>query len=103
MSSTAKYLQDLPSVDKDNFSRYQPDASFKISSRRPSVYLPTKEHGPPSQIITTEKTNILLRYLHQQFDKKNKEKSLAKRLGSVEPNDPQRKKARTTSPTEDSN
>ncbi|KAJ0059013.1 hypothetical protein NL108_002252, partial [Boleophthalmus pectinirostris] len=38
-------------------------------NRRPSVYLPTREY-PSEQIIVTEKTNILLRYLHQQWDKK---------------------------------
>lgn len=34
------------------------------------MYLPTREY-PSEQIIVTEKTNILLRYLHQQWDKKN--------------------------------
>lgn len=33
------------------------------------MYVPTKDH-PSDQVITTEKTNILLRYLHQQWDKK---------------------------------
>uniref|UniRef100_A0A672KE53 DET1- and DDB1-associated protein 1 n=1 Tax=Sinocyclocheilus grahami TaxID=75366 RepID=A0A672KE53_SINGR len=40
-----------------------------FQNRRPSVYLPTREY-PSEQIIVTEKTNILLRYLHQQWDKK---------------------------------
>lgn len=33
------------------------------------MYVPTKDI-PSDQVIVTEKTNILLRYLHQQWDKK---------------------------------
>lgn len=33
----------------------------------------------PSSVITTEKTNILLRYLHQQWDKKSRERVNGKR------------------------
>jgi len=58
-----------------NFSRFQAEGCRNSSSKKPSVYLPTKDH-PSEQIITTEKTNILLRYLHQQWDKK---KALKKR------------------------
>lgn len=34
-------------------------------------YVPTKDI-PADAVIVTEKTNILLRYLHQQWDKKDK-------------------------------
>ena len=33
------------------------------------MYVPTKDY-PHEQEIVTERTNILLRYFHQQFDKK---------------------------------
>ena len=36
---------------------------------RNPLYVPTKDF-PGEQRIVTEKTNILLRYLHQQWDKK---------------------------------
>ncbi|EGV99276.1 DET1- and DDB1-associated protein 1 [Cricetulus griseus] len=65
----ADFLKGLP-VYKSNFSRVHSDSVCKASNRRPSVYLPTREY-PTEQIIVTEKTNILLRYLHQQWDKKN--------------------------------
>ncbi|KAK4308240.1 hypothetical protein Pmani_020048 [Petrolisthes manimaculis] len=41
----------------------------RTSYKKPPVYLPTKD-SPGSQEIVTEKTNILLRYLHQQWEKK---------------------------------
>ncbi|NWU27670.1 DDA1 protein, partial [Dyaphorophyia castanea] len=66
----ADFLKGLPVYNKSNFSRFHADSVCKASNRRPSVYLPTREF-PSEQIIVTEKTNILLRYLHQQWDKKN--------------------------------
>ena len=39
------------------------------SRNRPAMYVPTKDY-PYEQEIVTERTNILLRYLHQQLDKK---------------------------------
>ncbi|XP_002732940.1 DET1- and DDB1-associated protein 1-like [Saccoglossus kowalevskii] len=63
------FLKGLPSYNETNFTRFHCD-STKTSNRRPTVYLPTTEY-PSDQVITTEKTNILLRYLHQQWDKKN--------------------------------
>uniref|UniRef100_A0A8C1UJG3 DET1- and DDB1-associated protein 1 n=1 Tax=Cyprinus carpio TaxID=7962 RepID=A0A8C1UJG3_CYPCA len=65
----ADFLKGLPVYNKTNFSRFHADSVCKASNRRPSVYLPTREY-PSEQIIVTEKTNILLRYLHQQWDKK---------------------------------
>ncbi|CAG2104504.1 unnamed protein product [Medioppia subpectinata] len=72
--STSDHLKGLPVFDEMNFTRFQSEGC-RTSSKKPSVYLPTKDH-PSEQIITTEKTNILLRYLHQQWDKK---KALKKR------------------------
>lgn len=68
--SQAEFLKGLPSYNENNFARFQADSSCKITVKKPSVYLPTKDH-PSEQIITTEKTNILLRFLHQQWDKKS--------------------------------
>ncbi|CAB1323849.1 unnamed protein product [Coregonus sp. 'balchen'] len=65
----ADFLKGLPVYNKSNFSRFHADSVCKASNRRPSVYLPTCEY-PSEQIIVTEKTNILLRYLHHQWDKK---------------------------------
>jgi DET1- and DDB1-associated protein 1 len=77
-----KPIAKWPSYNEDNFTKYQADSSCKANSKRPSVYLQTRDSPdhPAEQTITTEKTNILLRYLHQQWDKK-KEKS-AKRNNS---------------------
>ena len=44
------------------------DVSVNYRYRNP-LYVPTKDF-PGEQRIVTEKTNILLRYLHQQWDKK---------------------------------
>ncbi|XP_072617247.1 DET1- and DDB1-associated protein 1-like [Vulpes vulpes] len=66
----ADFLKGLPVYNKSNFSRFHADSVCKASNQRPSVYLPTREY-PSEQIIVTEKTNILLYYLHKQWDKKN--------------------------------
>ncbi|KAL4608013.1 DET1- and DDB1-associated protein 1 [Arapaima gigas] len=94
----ADFLKGLPVYNKSNFSRFHADSVCRASSRRPSVYLPTREF-PSEQIIVTEKTNILLRYLHQQWDKKN---AARKRDQEPEPTEaetppPPRKMARTDS------
>ncbi|KAK2164862.1 hypothetical protein LSH36_58g18068 [Paralvinella palmiformis] len=64
-------MKGLPSYNENNFTRFHADSSCK--SKRPSVYICTKDY-PAEQVITTDKTNILLRYLHQQWDKKNTSK-----------------------------
>lgn len=101
----ADFLKELPSRNRNNFAHYQADAANKCSHKRATVYLPTNdqadcpdqqgEHVPPfcrhkadhltvttTAVITTEKTNILLRYLHQQWDKK-RERVNAKRRESA--------------------
>ncbi|XP_040027893.2 DET1- and DDB1-associated protein 1 [Gasterosteus aculeatus] len=90
------FLKGLPVYNKSNFSRFHADSLCKASNRRPSVYLPTREY-PSEQIIVTEKTNILLRYLHQQWDKKNSAKKREQEQGEVENAAPPRKIARTDS------
>uniref|UniRef100_A0A7N8Y6W2 DET1- and DDB1-associated protein 1 n=1 Tax=Mastacembelus armatus TaxID=205130 RepID=A0A7N8Y6W2_9TELE len=69
---------------------------FYLQNRRPSVYLPTREY-PSEQIIVTEKTNILLRYLHQQWDRKNAAKKREQEQGEGDNPSPPRKIARTDS------
>lgn len=93
----ADFLKGLPVYNKNNFSRFHADSVCKASNRRPSVYLPTREY-PSEQIIVTEKTNILLRYLHQQWDKKNAAKKREQDPPAEGENTaPPRKMARTDS------
>ncbi|XP_072760642.1 DET1- and DDB1-associated protein 1 isoform X2 [Anoplolepis gracilipes] len=68
--SVAEFLKGLPSIDEKNFANHHTDNGNRTCVKRPSVYLPTKDY-PSEQIIVTEKTTILLRYLHQQWDKKS--------------------------------
>ncbi|XP_008431638.1 DET1- and DDB1-associated protein 1-like isoform X1 [Poecilia latipinna] len=97
------FLKGLPVYNKNSFTRFHADSVCKASNRRPSVYLPTREY-PSDQIIVTEKTNILLRYLHQQWDKKNSGKKREQEQTEEDSAAPPRKMARTDSeePTEDS-
>ncbi|XP_022262606.1 DET1- and DDB1-associated protein 1 isoform X3 [Canis lupus baileyi] len=97
--SSWDFLKGLPVYNKSNFSRFHADSVCKASNRRPSVYLPTREY-PSEQIIVTEKTNILLRYLHQQWDKKNAAKKRDQEQVDLEGESsaPPRKVARTDSP-----
>lgn len=68
--SLTDFLKELPSHNSKNFSLYNTESGIRTSSKRPSVYISTTD-VPADQIIVTEKKNILLRYLHQQWDKKN--------------------------------
>lgn len=43
LQSVAEFLKGLPSYNEDNFARYHNDSGSKISTKRPSVYLPTKD------------------------------------------------------------
>ncbi|XP_023322897.1 DET1- and DDB1-associated protein 1-like [Eurytemora carolleeae] len=78
MSSVSDFLKDLPSRNKENFTRLNPDSHHRGTTGKKSTYLTTKD-DPPEQIIVTERTNILLRFLHQQWDKKTN--STKKRVG----------------------
>lgn len=89
--SLSEFLKDLPIHNRDNFTRIQSDASSsgrphsgQVTSRsRSTVYVPTKDI-PSEQVIVTEKTNILLRYLHQQWDKKAAQAANAQRKREAE-------------------
>ncbi|KAM7427991.1 DET1- and DDB1-associated protein 1 [Porites harrisoni] len=77
-------LKELPSFNRSNFSKYCADAGTKVSNRRPVVYLPTKDDGTSEQAIVTDKGNILLRYLHQQWEVKNTQSGKKRDVGSVD-------------------
>ncbi|KAL5005028.1 hypothetical protein ScPMuIL_018484 [Solemya velum] len=88
----ADFMKELPSYNESNFTRFHSDSNCKTSVRRPAVYICTKDY-PSEQVITTEKTNILLRYLHQQWDRKNSSKkrdSSRASLDSTESSSPQK-------------
>uniref|UniRef100_A0A2M4AWI5 DET1- and DDB1-associated protein 1 n=1 Tax=Anopheles triannulatus TaxID=58253 RepID=A0A2M4AWI5_9DIPT len=68
--SISEFLKDLPCHNEENFSLFNTENGVRISSKRPSVYVPTTDI-PSEQVIVSEKKNILLRYLHQQWEKKN--------------------------------
>uniref|UniRef100_A0A8C5VM92 DET1- and DDB1-associated protein 1 n=1 Tax=Microcebus murinus TaxID=30608 RepID=A0A8C5VM92_MICMU len=59
----ADFFKGLPVYKKSNFSRFHANSVCKALNRHSSYQ--------SEQIIVTEKTNILLCYLHQQWDKKN--------------------------------
>ncbi|XP_021968129.1 DET1- and DDB1-associated protein 1 [Folsomia candida] len=86
------FLSGLPSKHPDNFQKWVMDGPKSNVTRRPASYVPTKDI-PAQQVIVTEKTNILLRYLHQQFDKKSG-KHGSKRDSSVLEDDTSRKRSR---------
>ncbi|XP_018024285.1 DET1- and DDB1-associated protein 1-like [Hyalella azteca] len=62
-------LKELPVHNSENFSKFQADAHKRTSAKKPPVYVPTNEDYPSLEIVT-EKTNILLRYLYQSWEKK---------------------------------
>ncbi|KAL8565284.1 DET1- and DDB1-associated protein 1 [Nucella lapillus] len=66
------FLKGLPSYRESNFTRFHAESSCR-SNQKPTVYISTRDY-PSNQVITTEKTNILLRFLHQQWDKKKTSK-----------------------------
>ncbi|KAK2172759.1 hypothetical protein NP493_932g00064 [Ridgeia piscesae] len=93
----ANFLKGLPSYNETNFTKYHADSSCKLNVGRPTVYICTKDY-PSEQVITTEKTNILLRYLHQQWDKKNSTKKRDSNRASLDTETtPANKVARMTS------
>jgi len=90
------FLSGLPSQNPDNFQKWSTEGPKQNVTRKPSSYVPTKDI-PSQQVIVTEKTNILLRYLHQQYEKKSV-KAVHKREGhsTAQPEDDasQRKRPR---------
>ncbi|KXJ72731.1 DET1- and DDB1-associated protein 1 [Aedes albopictus] len=97
--SITDFLKDLPCHNEENFSLFNTENGVKTSSKRPSVYIPTVDI-PSEQVIVTEKKNILLRYLHQQWDKKNAPK---KREHGNDGNDTLRKRPRLELPPRENN
>nr|CAB3263139.1 uncharacterized protein LOC104265547 [Phallusia mammillata] len=75
---TPNLLDSLPSYNAKNFSKFQPESGDKRSSKKLSVYIST-EASEPQQVIKKDRSNVLLRYLYQQLDKKNKSGDAAKR------------------------
>ncbi|CAH1955469.1 unnamed protein product [Acanthoscelides obtectus] len=67
--SVAQFLEGLPSYNENNFTKFHVDNNNRSPLKRPSVYVPTKDF-PSEQIIVTEKTSILLKYIQQHWDKK---------------------------------
>jgi len=73
------FLKDLPCYNSQNFQKIEPSTDSQSSMgrqtsssvKRPPVFIQTKDYPSEQVVITTEKTNILLRYL-QQINKKNK-------------------------------
>ena len=86
----ADFLKDLPTRNSDNFTKINPDSCHRSSTGKKTAYVPVKDI-PSDQVIVTEKTNILLRYLHQQWDRKA---SVKKRAGEPEEGGGGSKKAR---------
>jgi len=67
------FLKELPSFNKDNFSKFKIDDHHSKSGSRPVTYIQTKDtEDEKAQVIVTDKTNILLRYLRHQLHKENK-------------------------------
>ncbi|XP_014214753.1 DET1- and DDB1-associated protein 1 [Copidosoma floridanum] len=67
-TSVAEFLSGLPSINENNFANFHTDNANRTCIKRPSVYLPTKDY-PSEQVIVTETKTIILKYLHQKWDK----------------------------------
>ncbi|KAJ8926003.1 hypothetical protein NQ315_009858 [Exocentrus adspersus] len=91
--SVAQFLEGLPSYNESNFTKFHVDTNSRSPLRRPSVYIPTKDY-PSEQIIVTEKTSILLKYMQQHWDKKVNS-SVKKRDIPSQSEEPARKRPRT--------
>lgn len=64
-----RFFERAACLQQNHFLSVSRGLRCKTSNRRPSVYLPTREYLS-EQIIVTEKANILLCYLHQQWIKR---------------------------------
>ncbi|XP_071845226.1 DET1- and DDB1-associated protein 1-like [Apostichopus japonicus] len=89
--SVGQLLKGLPCHNEHNFTRFHTDTGRGVS-KKPAVYLPTKDY-PSEQVISTEKTNILLRYLHQHWDKKNPHKKRNPSQSELDTESPHARKA----------
>jgi len=92
------FLKELPCFNKDNFSRFNSDDIGKTVTKKPALYIQTSDNTSlldESQVIVTDKTNILLRYLRQQVDAKNTQSKRSMSMSDT--NTPSRKVARMES------
>ena len=105
MMALKDFLKDLPTHNRDNFTKIhcssggnEGNESSKTSRYRPAMYVPTKDY-PFEQEIVTVRTSILLHYLHQQVDKTIAFSAAQKKRESESPlgNEVARKKARLES------
>ncbi|CAG9764901.1 unnamed protein product [Ceutorhynchus assimilis] len=87
--AVAQFLAGLPSFNENNFSKFYTDSNNRSASKRPSVYVSTKDI-PSEQIIVTEKNSILLKYMQQHWDKKN----VTKKRETPATEEPSRKRPR---------
>ncbi|XP_067946105.1 DET1- and DDB1-associated protein 1-like [Watersipora subatra] len=89
----ADFLKNLPCHNQQNFEHIEPASSNRGSSghgsrntscsvKMPPVFIQTKDYPSEQIMITTEKTNILLRYLQQQLDKRNKKREAPEEAGN---------------------
>jgi len=84
------FLSNLPSFNKENFStKHSVPKTQKTTIQSPAQYLPTHDTSPPpDQVISTERTNLLLRYLNNKQlsgrKEKRKNKSLDREVSSEE-------------------
>ncbi|BES91419.1 Det1 complexing ubiquitin ligase [Nesidiocoris tenuis] len=67
MSVISEFLNGLPSYDSENFSKYA-NSQGRSQTKKPPVHIPTTD-SPVDQVIVPERTNVLLRYLHQKWEK----------------------------------
>lgn len=68
--SVTDFIKGLPCHNAQNFSQFNTEQALRTSQKRPSVYLPTEDY-PSEQHIVMDKRSVLLRYLTQQWEKKN--------------------------------
>ncbi|XP_076815723.1 DET1- and DDB1-associated protein 1-like isoform X3 [Clavelina lepadiformis] len=82
-----------------------------MTAKKLSLYIST-EDNTPEQVIKKDRSNILLRYLYQQLDKKNKSDDASKRKAaegsltneiSTSDDEPRRKFARCSNSAPSSN
>jgi len=87
-TAAAEFLKNLPSYKKENFSRFVADASTRSAnqSNRADTRIVCGDDST-SQAIVTEKTSILLRYLHDHWDRKanSRKRTVRKESDESEP------------------
>ncbi|XP_066928780.1 DET1- and DDB1-associated protein 1-like [Clytia hemisphaerica] len=68
-------LKGLPSFNKENFSDFKPDENIKSTNTGCNSYIHTEDQQEEEpQVIITDKTNILLRFLRKQLESKKPSK-----------------------------